>query len=58
MAIFQVKQRINTVYLNDQGEEVHVTEVVNNKSPLSKFKDLVQVGIIVKYLRSTRGVYL
>ena len=41
------------IYLNTDGKEVEVTEVVSNPDFISYFKDAKRVGMVTKFVRHT-----
>jgi hypothetical protein len=46
------KSRGSFIYLNENGEEIEVTEVSTSASPSMRFDDIKYKGVMVKWVRT------
>ena len=46
------KSHVATIYLNENGEEIKITEVSTTARPSMRFDDIEYKGVMVKYKRT------
>ena len=49
----KARKSYSYIYLNTDGKEVEVTEVVSDPEFISYFKDAKRVGMVTKFVRHT-----